>query len=57
MLTLVELIERLKDFDETRLLEMLNIQSEDIVERFADVIEDSYDFLLEEVEELPYGDE
>ena len=51
MLTLVELQERLKQIDEISLLEILDISSEDIVERFVDLIENRYDVLKEEFEE------
>jgi hypothetical protein len=48
MLTLVEIMERLKMIDETSLLEILDIHSDEIVERFADKIEERYDSLAEE---------
>lgn len=48
--TLEELIEKLQRIDEVSLLEMLNIDSYDIIERFRDVIEDKYNKLLKEVE-------
>lgn len=49
-LTLEELKERLADrLDEITLLELLNITSYDIVERFADLIEDNYDKLQKEI--------
>jgi hypothetical protein len=44
-LTLPELIERLKQLDEITLLELLGITSEDLVDRFSDVIEDKQDKL------------
>ncbi len=47
-LTLEELKDRLKRYDEVTLLEILNISSEDLVERFDDVIEDKYDVLIKE---------
>ena len=49
-LTLEELIERLKRLDEVTLLELLNIDSEDIVVAFRDLIDDNYEKLLKEVE-------
>lgn len=49
-LTLEELKERLADrLDEITLLELLNITSYDLVERFADIIEDNYDKLQKEI--------
>lgn len=48
--TLEELIERLHRVDEISLLEMLNIDTYDLVERFRDVIEDKYNKLLKEIE-------
>lgn len=51
MLIISELSEKLKREEETSLLEILNITSEDIVERFYDKIEEKYDQLYEEFEE------
>ena len=51
MLTLAELQERLKKIDEISLLEILDISSEDLVDRFVDLIENKYDILKEEFEE------
>jgi hypothetical protein len=51
-ITLVELRELLAErFDEVTLLELLNINSFDIVEMFAEKIEDNYDNLVAELEE------
>lgn len=47
-LTLEELKARLKRYDELTLLELLNISSEEIVERFDDIIEEKYDVLIKE---------
>jgi len=44
-LTLEEIKERMKRWDELTLLEELNIRSEDIVERFDDLIEEHADRL------------
>jgi len=44
-LTLEEIKERLKRWDEVAILEVLNLRSEDIVERFDDIIEDAADEL------------
>jgi hypothetical protein len=44
-LTLEEIKERLKRWDELTLIEELSLRSEDIVERFDDIIEDQADRL------------
>jgi len=44
-----ELIEKLKRFDEITLLELLNITTEDLVDRFEDYVESKYETLVEEV--------
>lgn len=49
-LTLNDIKDRLKQIDEIDLLELLDINSEDIVERFTDLIEDNFDKLEKEVE-------
>lgn len=48
MLTLEELKEKLCKIDEISLMEILEISSEDLVERFTDYIENKYDELSEE---------
>ena len=48
-LTLEEIKERMKRWDELTLLEELSIRSEDIVERFEDFIEDQADRLEQQV--------
>jgi len=48
-LTFRELQEKLLQFDELTLIELLNISAEDIITRFEDKIEDNYDKLLSEV--------
>jgi cell division septum initiation protein DivIVA len=50
--TLVELIEKLKKYDEIYLLELLRVDSEVLVDRFQDIIEARYEEFLEELEEL-----
>jgi hypothetical protein len=44
-LTLREILERLKSLDEVELCDILDISSEDIVERFIDVIEEKIEAL------------
>jgi len=46
MLTLNELCERLKHIDEISLMEVLEINSDEIVDRFVDKIEEMIDDLL-----------
>lgn len=48
---LTEIMERLKRLDEVTLLEVLEISSEDIVDRFQDIIEDRADRLEQDFEE------
>lgn len=50
-LTLEDLKEKLMREDEVTLLEILEINSEDLVERFDDKIELKWDQLIEEYEE------
>jgi hypothetical protein len=47
-MTLTELQEKLTEVDEITLMELLNVSSEDLVERFVDVIEDKFDTLVQE---------
>lgn len=50
--TLPELKQKLIEmYDEVSLLEILQISTDDIVERFDDRIEEKYDDLIEELEE------
>ena len=46
MLTLSDLKEKLLREDEVSLLELLNISSEDILERFMDFVEDRFDQIV-----------
>ena len=50
-LTLNDICDRLKNLDEVSLLEVLDIASEDIVDRFNDRIEDKADLLEEELKD------
>ena len=45
------MILHLKRIDEISLLEILEISSEDLVDRFADKIEEKYDILKEDFEQ------
>ncbi len=51
MKTLADIINHLRRIDEISLLEVLEISSEDIVDRFGDFIELKYDLLAEDFEE------
>lgn len=50
-LTLSEIKERLMRLDEVDLCEVLEISSEDLVERFLDKIEDKIDYFEKDLEE------
>jgi hypothetical protein len=54
MLTMIDVCDRLKHLDEVTLLEVLDIASEDIVDRFEDLIEDNYEDLAEELADEDY---
>lgn len=51
MITLADMILSLKRIDEISLLEVLEISSEDLVDRFIDKIEEKYEQLAEDFEE------
>jgi len=46
-----ELLEKLKKIDEISLMELLEISSEDIVDRFGDKIEERADRLFSEIDD------
>lgn len=48
-LTLVELKEKLSVLDEIVILELLDLTTIDILNRFEDIIEENYDKLIEEI--------
>lgn len=50
-LTLRDIMERLGRLDEITLLEVLDITSEELIERFADKIEDRFDELERDLDE------
>ena len=59
MLLLAELKERLAErFDEQTLLDMLGVNSFQLVERFSDIIEENIEYFENQVEQnqLDYGD-
>ena len=49
-ITIPELKEKLMQFDEVDVVELLNLTSEDILNRFDDIIELKYTTLIKEVE-------
>lgn len=51
MKTLADIINHLRRIDEISLLEVLDISSEDLVDRFGDKIEERYDILREDFED------
>ena len=51
-LTLNDVAKRLKRIDEITLLELLGVTSEEIVEKFKEVIEEKYEYLAKEVAEI-----
>lgn len=51
MKTLEEMIEQMKKIDEITLLELLNVSSEDLVDRFRDVIENDQDRFEYEIQQ------
>jgi hypothetical protein len=48
---LEELKEKLRNVEEVALLEMLNISSDELVNRFADEIEENIDKLIKELDD------
>jgi len=50
-MTYGDLIERLKQLDEVSLLELLEVYSDEIVDRFPDKIEEKLDYLMEQMED------
>ncbi len=51
-MTLIDVCNTLKRLPETDLLEVLDISSEDIVNRFSDIIEERMDYLLDDLQDL-----
>ena len=52
MLTLPDLCEKMKRLDEVTLLEVLDISSEELIERFQDLIEERFDKLCEDLQDI-----
>jgi hypothetical protein len=51
MKTITDIIEELKQTDEISLLEILDISSEDILEKFKDLIEERLEYFQQDLEE------
>ena len=54
MLTFIDVCDRLKQQDEISILEILEITSDELVERFKDRIEENYDELAEDLGDVDY---
>lgn len=50
-LTLKDILEKLKQEDEVSVVELLDLRSDDLVERFIDIVEDKLEKLREEYED------
>lgn len=50
-LTFADLVDRLQQYDEVTLLELLDISAEDLVKAFPDKIEERYEILEELLDE------
>lgn len=57
MLTLRELGRMLRQYDVEQVCEMLDIDSEDLIERFQDLLEDRQDFIRKELDADDEDDE
>lgn len=57
MRTLPEVLDLLKKLDESILVELLGVSSEEIVDRFADLVEEDFDTFLYKIEDLFPTDE
>lgn len=55
-LTLEDIKEKLKQLDETTLLELLDISSDQIVDRFEDLIEDREEYFIKDLENEEWED-
>lgn len=51
MLTFIDVCDRLKQQDEISVLEVLEINSEELVDRFKDRVEEKFDYLVEDLED------
>ncbi len=51
MITVQELKQKMMQLDEVTLMELLEVTSEDLVNRFGDIIENNYDYFSGEFDE------
>lgn len=51
MITVQELKQKMMQLDEVTLMELLELTSEDLVNRFGDIIENNYDYFSGEFDE------
>ena len=51
MITIQELKQKMMQLDEVTLMELLEVTSEDLVNRFSDIIENNYDYYSGEFDE------
>jgi len=51
MLTFTDVCDRLKQQDEISVLEVLEINAEELVDRFKDRVEEKFDYLVEDLED------
>jgi hypothetical protein len=51
-LTIKELVSHLAQRSEEQVVELLNLTSQDILERFEDIVEERYEYLMRELELL-----
>ena len=56
-LTILDLFDKLKRLDEISLLEILNITTEELVDRFEDRIEAMFDQLVDEIDDTKEEEE
>jgi hypothetical protein len=56
-LTILDLFDKLKRLDEISLLEILNITTEELVDRFEDRIEAMFDQLVDEIDDTEEEEE
>jgi plasmid replication initiation protein len=52
MLTFIDVCDRLKQQDEISVLEVLEITSEELVDRFHDKVEEKMDYLADDLEDV-----
>ena len=52
-----DILEKLRNTEETLLIELLGLTSSDIVDQFLDLIEDRYEYLYRQVNDIENGTE